>query len=137
MQVLQGNWDWLNYRSNIKKENKYKNYSDNIIDNEKGGDLERYNNSYLREFTYRFTTSISVEKLIYPFVVDDIITYEIIVLLDNKEKLIFSSEDINTNNEDIEIKLNNIKSNYIKLKVKSEKNIWPNISDIKIIKNIC
>lgn len=115
---------------------KYKDYDANIIENEEDRYLEN-DNSYLREFTYRFTNFISVEKLIYPFVINDTISYEIIDLSGDKEKLIVSSEDVNINNESIEIRLNNIKVNYIKVRVKSKNNIWTKISEIKIIKNIC
>ncbi len=115
---------------------KYRGHNIDIIENERDGYLES-DSTYLREFTYKFTHFISVEKIIYPFVINDTISYEIICLLDNKEKLILSSEDININNESIEIRLNNIKVNYIKLRVKSKKNIWPKISEIKILKNIC
>lgn len=115
---------------------KYKDYDANIIENEEYRYLEN-DNSYLREFTYRFTNFISVEKLIYPFVINDTISYEIIDLSGDKERLIVSSEDVNINNESIEIRLNNIKVNYIKVRVKSKNNIWPKISEIKIIKNIC
>lgn len=115
---------------------KYKDYDANIIENEENRYLEN-DNSYLREFTYRFTSFISIEKLIYPFVINDTISYEIIDLSGDKERLIVSSEDVNINNESIEIRLNNIKVNYIKVRVKSKNNIWPKISEIKILKNIC
>lgn len=115
--------------------NKYKsNYDTNIIDNENYIYLDKDNNLYLREFIYRFTNPISIEKLIYPLVNYDIISYEIIDLSDNSEKLILSSEVINRDSENIEIKLNNIEVDGIKLRIKSKQNLWPKISQIQIIK---
>jgi len=115
---------------------KYKDYDANTMENEEDTYLEN-DNSYLREFTYKFTSFISIEKLIYPSVNNDIISYEVIDLSGDKEILILSSENVNINNENIEIRLNNIKVNYIKVRIKSKNNIWPKVSDIKIIKNIC
>ena len=118
--------------------NRYKkDYDDNIIGNEKDIYLKNDNNLYLREFIYRFKSPISIEKLLYPLVNHDVISYEIIDLSDGNEILILSSEEINGNSGNIEITLNNIKVNYIKLRIKSKKNIWPKISEIQIIKNIC
>ncbi len=114
-----------------------KDYDDNIIGNEKDIYLKNDNNLYLREFIYRFKSPISIEKLLYPLVNHDVISYEIIDLSDGNEILILSSEEINGNSGNIEITLNNIKVNYIKLRIKSKKNIWPKISEIQIIKNIC
>ncbi|MCF0149297.1 MAG: hypothetical protein HUJ77_12985 [Clostridium sp.] len=116
---------------------KYKDYSETITDNKEGRDLENDNISYSKEFTYRFTNFISIDKLIYPFVINDTISYEIIDLSGDKERLILSSEDVNINNESLEIRLNNIKVNNIKLRINSQKNIWPNTSEFKIIKSIC
>ncbi|MGN0025968.1 MAG: hypothetical protein ACI33I_03060, partial [Clostridium sp.] len=96
--------------------------------------LDKDNNLYLREFIYRFTTSVSIEKLIYPLVNYDVISYEIIDLSDDSENLILSSEEINRDSENIEIKLNNIEVDGIKLKIKSKKNLWPKIPQIQIIK---
>ncbi|WP_291628709.1 hypothetical protein [Clostridium sp.] len=115
--------------------NKYKNdYENNIIYNENYIYLDNDINLYLREFVYRFTTSITIEKLIYPLVNYDIISYEIIDLSHDSEKLILSSEEINRDSENIKIKLNNIEVNGIKLKIKSKKNLWPKIPQIQIIK---
>ncbi|WP_294186824.1 hypothetical protein [uncultured Clostridium sp.] len=115
--------------------NKYKNdYENNIIYNENYIYLDNDINLYLREFVYRFTTSITIEKLIYPLVNYDVISYEIIDLSDDSENLILSSEEINRDSENIEIKLNNIEVDGIKLKIKSKKNLWPKIPQIQIIK---
>ncbi|MDY4251627.1 MULTISPECIES: hypothetical protein [unclassified Clostridium] len=115
--------------------NKYKNdYENDIIYNENYIYLDNDINLYLREFVYRFTTSITIEKLIYPLVNYDIISYEIIDLSHDSEKLILSSEEINRDSENIKIKLNNIEVNGIKLKIKSKKNLWPKIPQIQIIK---
>ncbi len=115
--------------------NKYKNdYENNIIYNENYIYLDNDINLYLREFVYRFTTSITIEKLIYPLVNYDVISYEIIDLSDDSENLILSSEEINRDSENIEIKLNNIEVDGIKIKIKSKKNIWPKITQIQIIK---
>lgn len=111
--------------------NKYKNnYENNIIYNENYIYLDNDSNLYLREFVYRFTTSITIEKLIYPLVNYDVISYEIIDLSDDSENLILSSEEINRDSENIEIKLNNIEVDGIKIKIKSKKNIWPKIPQI-------
>ncbi len=104
------------------------------MDNESYIYLDKDNNLYLREFIYRFTTSVSIEKIIYPLVNYDIISYEIIDLSDDSENLILSSEEINRDSENIEIKLNNIEVDGIKLKIKSKKNLWPKIPQIQIIK---
>lgn len=115
--------------------NKYKNdYENNIIYNENYIYLDNDINLYLREFVYRFTTSITIEKLIYPLVNYDVISYKIIDLSDDSENLILSSEEINRDSENIEIKLNNIEVDGIKLKIKSKKNLWPKIPKIQIIK---
>ncbi|WP_294170071.1 hypothetical protein [uncultured Clostridium sp.] len=115
--------------------NKYKNdYENNIIYNENYIYLDNDINLYLREFVYRFTTSITIEKLIYPLVNYDVISYKIIDLSHDSEKLILSSEEINRDSENIKIKLNNIEVNGIKLKIKSKKNLWPKIPQIQIIK---
>ena len=115
--------------------NKYKNdYENNIIYNENYIYLDNDSNLYLREFVYRFTTSITIEKLIYPLVNYDVISYEIIDLSDDSENLILSSEEINRDSENIEIKLNNIEVDGIKIKIKSKKNLWPKIPQIQIIK---
>lgn len=115
--------------------NKYKNdYENNIIYNENYIYLDNDINLYLREFVYRFTTSITIEKLIYPLVNYDVISYKIIDLSDDSENLILSSEEINRDSENIKIKLNNIEVNGIKLKIKSKKNLWPKIPQIQIIK---
>ena len=104
------------------------------MDNESYIYLDKDNNLYLREFIYRFTTSVSIEKIIYPLVNYDIISYEIIDLSHDSEKLILSSEEINRDSENIKIKLNNIEVNGIKLNIKSKKNLWPKIPQIQIIK---
>ena len=115
--------------------NKYKNdYENNIIYNENYIYLDNDINLYLREFVYRFTISITIEKLIYPLVNYDVISYKIIDLSDDSENLILSSEEINRDSENIEIKLNNIEVDGIKLKIKSKKNLWPKIPQIQIIK---
>ena len=115
--------------------NKYKNdYENNIIYNENYIYLDNDINLYLREFVYRFTTSITIEKLIYQLVNYDVISYKIIDLSDDSENLILSSEEINRDSENIEIKLNNIEVDGIKLKIKSKKNLWPKIPQIQIIK---
>ena len=115
--------------------NKYKNdYENDIIYNENYIYLDNDINLYLREFVYRFTTSITIEKLIYPLVNYDVISYKIIDLSDDSENLILSSEEINRDSENIEIKLNNIEVDGIKLKIKSKKNLWPKIPQIQIIK---
>ena len=106
------------------------------MDNESYIYLDKDNNLYLREFIYRFTTSVSIEKIIYPLVNYDIISYEIIDLSHDSEKLILSSEEINRDSENIKIKLNNIEVNGIKLNIKSKKNLWPKIPQIQIIKRI-
>lgn len=77
---------------------------------------------------------ITIEKLIYPLVNYDVISYKIIDLSDDSENLILSSEEINRDSENIEIKLNNIEVDGIKLKIKSKKNLWPKIPQIQIIK---
>ena len=90
---------------------------------------------YLREFIYKFNSSISIDKIIYPVSNKDFISYEVIDLSNSCEKVIMSHDEIVTNNSEIEINFKSIKSNYIKLRFKSKINIWPEISDIQIIKS--
>ena len=86
-------------------------------------------------FIYKFNNTISIEKVIYPVTNNDLISYEIIDLSNSCEKVIMSHDEIVTNNSEIEINFKSIKSNYIKLRFKSKINIWPEISDIQIIKS--
>lgn len=118
--------------------NKYKENNDTFnIHNEDTIYLIKDNNSYSREFIYKFTSYISIEKLVYPLANYDVISYEIIDLSDGNERLILSSEEIYKDIEKIEIILKNIRVNHIKLVIKSKKNIWPKVSEIQIIESAC
>ena len=117
--------------------NKYKKDQDTyVIDNENDIYLKNDDNSYLREFVYRFKSFISINKIVYPLFNYDDISYEIIDLSNGHERVILSGKKINVDRKNAEINLNGIKVNYIKLRIKSKKNIWPKISEIKIIKSI-
>ncbi|MDV4152198.1 hypothetical protein R0131_15325 [Clostridium sp. AL.422] len=132
-------YKFLNYRIDYLEEiaNKYKeNLNISNIEDKNTICLKNEGHSFLREFIYRFESCISIEKLIYPLVNHDVISYEIIDLSNDSEKVILSREEIYENSEKIEITLCNSRVNHIKLKVKSKKNIWPKISEIKIIKSV-
>ena len=77
---------------------------------------------------------MSIEKIIYPLGNYDVISYEIIDLSKKNEKLISSMEEVKSDNEKLEVLLNNINVSNIKLRIKSRKNIWPKVTQIKIIK---
>ena len=118
--------------------NKYKENNDTFnIHNKDTIYLINDNNSYSREFIYKFTNYISIEKLVYPLVSYDVISYEIIDLSDSNERLILYSEETYKDIEEIEIKLKNIRVNHIKLIIRSKKNIWPKVSEIQIIESTC
>ncbi len=118
-------------RDNINKlreiVNRYKNHSDNLIAIEE-------ETLYLREFIYKFNSNVSIEKIIYPLGNYDIISYEIIDLSNRNEKLISSMEEVKSDNEELEVLLNNINVSSIKLRIKSRKNIWPKVTQIQIVK---
>ena len=77
---------------------------------------------------------MSIEKIIYPLGNYDIISYEIIDLSNRNEKLISSMEEVKSDNEELEVLLNNINVSSIKLRIKSRKNIWPKVTQIQIVK---
>ena len=118
-------------RNNINKlreiVNRYKNYSDNLT-------YIKEEAIYLREFIYKFNSNVSIEKIIYPLGNYDVISYEIIDLSKKNEKLISSMEEVKSDNEKLEVLLNNINVSNIKLRIKSRKNIWPKVTQIKIVK---
>lgn len=128
--LYEGFFDYSDIFKFSNNNDKLKEIANKYVSNNKDKD-----NLYLREFIYKFNSSIALNKVIYPLDNYDVASYEVIDLSKGNEKLMAYSEKINKDSNEIEIILKNIKVDKIKIRVRSGENIWPKVSQIKIIKS--
>lgn len=97
-----------------------------------------YNNKlYTREFLYKFRNTFTINKVTFPITKGDIISYEIYNVIDlfNNENIITKSQNISMEEDELEINLNNIELDNIKIRIISRRNIYPRADEILIIKS--
>lgn len=100
----------------------------------KSGD---YNNKNTREFLYKFRNTFTINKLTLPITKGDIISYEIYNDMDsfNNENIITKAQNVFMEEDELEINLNNIELNNIKIRISSRRDIYPRTDEILIIKS--
>lgn len=100
----------------------------------KSGD---YNNKNTREFLYKFRNTFTINKLTLPITKGDIISYEIYNAMDsfNNENIITKAQNVFMEEDELEINLNNIELNNIKIRISSRRDIYPRTDEILIIKS--
>lgn len=119
--------------NNINKLKEIENkYTD--IDNKERLNLKNCNNSYCRNFIYRFKDYVLIKNILYPLKNKGINIIEVVDLSNNNEEKIMTI-NINDNTEKLYILLNR-KCNAIELRVKNKNNIFPLIEEIKIIESM-
>ncbi|MBS4804590.1 MAG: hypothetical protein KH005_06875 [Clostridium sp.] len=97
-----------------------------------------YNNKlYTREFLYKFTNTFTINKVALPITKGDIISYEIYNVMDssNNENIITKAKNVFMKEEELEINLNNIELDNIKIRISSRRDIYPRTDEILIIKS--
>lgn len=97
-----------------------------------------YNNKlYTREFLYKFKNTFIISKIALPITKGDIISYEIYNVMDsfNNEDIIAKAQNVFMEEDELEINLNNIELNNIKIKISSRIDIYPRTDEILIIKS--
>ncbi|TGY43244.1 hypothetical protein E5347_00080 [Clostridium sartagoforme] len=97
-----------------------------------------YNNKlYTREFLYKFRNTFTINKVTFPITKGDIISYEIYNVIDlfNNENIITKAQNISMEEDELEINLNNIELDNIKIRIISRRNIYPRADEILIIKS--
>lgn len=97
-----------------------------------------YNNKlYTREFLYKFTNTFTINKVSLPITKGDIISYEIYNVMDssNNENIITKAKNVFMKEEELEINLNNIELDNIKIRISSRRDIYPRTDEILIIKS--
>ncbi|MBS5951251.1 MAG: hypothetical protein KIC47_13205 [Clostridium sp.] len=97
-----------------------------------------YNNKlYTREFLYKFTNTFTINKVALPITKGDIISYEIYNVMDssNNENIITKAKNVFMKEDELEINLNNIELDNIKIKISSRRDIYPRTDEILIIKS--
>ena len=95
-----------------------------------------YNNKlYTREFLYKFRNTFTINKVTLPITKGDIISYEIYNVIDlfNNENIITKSQNISMEEDELEINLNNIELDNIKIRITSRRNLYPRVDEILII----
>ncbi|MBS5939597.1 hypothetical protein [Clostridium sp.] len=95
-----------------------------------------YNNKlYTREFLYKFRNTFTINKVTLPITKGDIISYEIYNVIDlfNNENIITKSQNISMEEDELEINLNNIELDNIKIRITSRRNLYPRADEILII----
>lgn len=96
-----------------------------------------YNNKNTREFLYKFRNTFTINKLTLPITKGDIISYEIYNDMDsfNNENIITKAQNVFMEEDELEINLNNIELNNIKIRISSRRDIYPRTEEILIIKS--
>ena len=97
-----------------------------------------YNNKlYTREFLYKFTNTFTINKVALPITKGDIISYEIYNVMDssNNENIITKAKNVFMKEEELEINLNTIELDNIKIRISSRRDIYPRTDEILIIKS--
>ena len=95
-----------------------------------------YNNKlYTRDFLYKFRNTFTINKVTLPITKGDIISYEIYNVIDlfNNENIITKSQNISMEEDELEINLNNIELDNIKIRITSRRNLYPRADEILII----
>lgn len=113
--------------------NKYKNYCSALDLDKNEVYLKNIGDSFSREFIYKFTDYISIDKIKYLAKGRDVIYYEIYEIVDFEneiDRLILFGSYTGNDQEFIEIFLNGVSVKNIKLKLVNKNNIWPNSSEI-------
>lgn len=95
------------------------------------------NKLYTREFLYKFRNTFIINKVILPITKGDIISYEIYNVINsfNNENIITKAQNIFMEEDELEINLNNIELDNVKIRITSRKNIYPRTDEILIIKS--
>lgn len=118
--------------------NKNKNYCSGLDLDKNEVYLKNIGDSFSREFIYKFTDYISIDKIKYLAKGRDVIYYEIYEIVDFEneiDRLILFGSYTGNDQEFIEIFLNGVSVKNIKLKLVNKNNIWPNSSEIIFEKN--
>lgn len=119
--------------NNINKLKEIENkYADR--DNKERLNLKNTNNSYCRNFIYKFKDYILIKNILYPLKNKGINVIEVVDLSNNNEEKIMSI-NIKNQSEKIDILLNR-KCNAIELRVKNKNNVFPLIEEIEIIESM-
>lgn len=90
-----------------------------------------------REFIYKFKNTFIINKIALPITKGDIISYEIYNVKDsfNIESIITKAQNIFMEENELEINLNNIELDNIKIRISSRRDIYPRTEEILIIKS--
>lgn len=97
-----------------------------------------YNNKlYTREFLYKFRNTFTINKVTLPTTKGDIISYEVYNVIDsfNNENIITKAQNIFMEEDELEINLNNIELDNIKIRITSRRDIYQRADEILIIKS--
>lgn len=97
-----------------------------------------YSNKFnAREFIYKFKNTFRINKIALPITKGDIISYEIYNVKDsfNIESIITKAQNIFMEENELEINLNNIELDNIKIRISSRRDIYPRTEEILIIKS--
>lgn len=103
-------------------------------DNKERLNLKNSNNSYCRNFIYRFKDYVLIKNILYPLENKGINVIEVVDLSNNNEEKIMSI-NIKDQSEKIDILLNR-KCKAIELRVENKNNVFPLIEEIKIIESM-
>lgn len=119
--------------NNINKLKEIENkYADR--DNKERLNLKNTNNSYCRNFIYKFKDYVLIKNILYPLENKEVSVIEVVDLSNNNEEKIMSI-NIKNQSEKIDILLNR-KCNAIELRVKNKNNVFPLIEEIEIIESM-
>lgn len=119
--------------NNINKLKEIENkYADR--DNKERLNFKNTNNSYCRNFIYKFKDYILIKNILYPLKNKGINVIEVVDLSNNNEEKIMSI-NIKNQSEKLDILLNR-KCNAIELRIKNKNNVFPLIEEIEIIESM-
>ncbi|VYU50253.1 hypothetical protein [Clostridium tertium] len=93
-----------------------------------------------KEFLYKFTNTFTINRIKLPVTKGDIMSYEIFNVIDSlndKENIITKAKNTFIEKDHLEINLENIELDNIKIRITSKKNIYPGINEILIGKSNC
>lgn len=119
--------------NNINKLKEIENkYADR--DNKERLNLKNTNNSYCRNFIYKFKDYVLIKNILYPLENKEVSVIEVVDLSNNNEEKIMSI-NIKNQSEKLDILLNR-KCNAIELRIKNKNNVFPLIEEIEIIESM-
>lgn len=119
--------------NNINKLKEIENkYADR--DNKERLNFKNTNNSYCRNFIYKFKDYVLIKNILYPLENKEVSVIEVVDLSNNNEEKIMSI-NIKNQSEKLDILLNR-KCNAIELRIKNKNNVFPLIEEIEIIESM-